>query len=389
MTAHNILFITQYRDLGGGETAQLALVDALDPAQWRPHLLVPGEGQFARAWRERGWPVHIQRWRGASVYFVPALWARLPISRAIQRLIAQEGIALVHSDYHTLPMALPAAERAGIPCVWNCMGWWFRPQTWQRAFFRRPTATFALSESAKRGFLGEPPFMPPGRIQVLYPGINTQRFHPAVDGGAVRAQYGIPPAAPLVAMLARFQDVKGHDTFQAMARLVLESMPEARFLVAGENTQNAAGDAYRARILAAHQADPLLRERLIYAGFRADTERVMAAADVIVCASHFESYGMVNVEAMAAGRPVVSTNQGGPAETVLDGVTGYLVPPRDPAALAERVVRLLRDPARRAQIGAAGRARVEAHFAAAATTRLFLSVVEPLLTPPDQPGFAG
>jgi glycosyltransferase involved in cell wall biosynthesis len=264
------------------------------------------------------------------------------------------------------------------------MGWWFRPKRWQRAFFQRPGATFALSESAKRGFLGEQPFMLPERIQVLYPGINTRRFNPAVDGSGIRQQYGIAPESPLVAMLARFQNVKGHDVFQAMARLVLESVPEARFLVAGENTQNASGDAYRAGILAAHQADPLLRERLVYAGFRADTERVMAAANVIVCASDFESYGMVPVEAMASGRPVVSTNQGGPAETILEGVTGYLVPPRDPAALAERVVWLLRDPALRDQMGQAGRARVETRFAAEATAKLFTDTVEPLLTPPGR-----
>lgn len=384
MKPRNILFITHYRDLGGGETAQLSLVDHLDPAKWQPHLLVPGEGQFARAWRERGWPVHIQPWRGATTYFVPALWAHLPVRYSIQRLLHEQHIALVHSDYHTLPMALPAAERVGIPCVWNCMGWWFNPKRWQHRFFKRPAATFALSESAKRGFLGEPPFMPPERIQVLYPGINTQRFNPTVDGTMIRQQYGIAPDAPLVAMLARFQNVKGHDVFQAMARLVVEAVPEARFLVAGENTQNAAGDAYRSGILAAHQADPLLRDSLVYAGFRSDTERVMAAADVIVCASDFESYGMVHVEAMASGKPVVSTNQGGPAETVLDGVTGFLVPPRDPAALAENVVRLLRDPVLRARLGQAGRLRVETRFAAEATARLFTDTVEPLLNSPVQ-----
>mgnify|MGYP002378686985 FL=1 len=221
--------------------------------------------------------------------------------------------------------------------------------------------------------------MPPERIQVLYPGINTQRFSPAVDGSPIRQQYGIAPDAPLVAMLARFQNVKGHDVFQAMARRVVEAVPDARFLVAGENTQNAAGDAYRSGILAAHQTDPLLRDSLVYAGFRSDTERVMAAADVIVCASDFESYGMVHVEAMASGKPVVSSNQGGPSETVVDGVTGYLVPPRDPDALAENVVRLLRDPALRARLGQAGRLRVETRFAAEATARLFTDTVEPLL----------
>src|SRR5687768_7809108 len=159
----NLLCVTHYTGLGGGETALVALAEHLDPARFCPHLLLPRDGQLAARWREFGWPVHITPWRGATVYFVPALWARLTISRSIERLIHDQHIQAVFSDYHTLPMALPAAERAGIPALWWCMGWWFHPKPWQRNFFRRPAATFALSEAVKRGFLGDPPFMSPDR----------------------------------------------------------------------------------------------------------------------------------------------------------------------------------------------------------------------------------
>jgi glycosyltransferase involved in cell wall biosynthesis len=97
---------------------------------------------------------------------------------------------------------------------------------------------------------------------------------------------------------------------------------------------------------------------------------------VIVCSSDFESYGMVNVEAMASGKPVVSTRRGGPAETVVHGETGYLVDPRDTNSLAAHVIDLLRDPARRQQMGAAGRARVEARFSARAMADRFADVIE-------------
>src|SRR5690606_32608839 len=119
---------------------------------------------------------------------------------------------------------------------------------------------------------------------------------------------------------------------------------------------------YKQAILQAAKANALLRKRLVYLGFRADVERVIAAADVVVCASHFEGYGVVNIEAMACGKPVVSTNRGGPAETVADGETGYLVPPGDAVALASRVIDLLHDTDLRAQMGAAGRQRVLAQF---------------------------
>jgi glycosyltransferase involved in cell wall biosynthesis len=378
----NLLFLTTYVGLGGGETSLLTLVEALvkrSPA-YRPHLLLPHDGQLAERWRANGWPVHFTPWRGATTYFVPAVWARFPITGRIARLIRSENIRAVHSDYHSLPFALPAAKRQHVPLVWTCWGWWFHPKPWQRSFFRQPDATFAASWAIKDGFLGNPPVMPPERVQVLPPGVDTGRFRPGIDGSSVRADAGVAPDAPLVALIARFQDVKGHDTFQAMARKVSEVVPEARFIVAGENVHGkSADDAYKARILAAHEADPLLRERLVYLGFRPDSERVMAAADVVVCSSDFESYGMVNVEAMASGKPVVSTRKGGPSETVADGETGFLVDARDADALAERVVALLRDPALRGKMGAAGRARVERLFSAETMAASFEAALNKLL----------
>src|SRR5690349_4097591 len=162
----NLLFVSSYSDLGGGETALLALASHLNPARFHPHLLVPREGQLAEAWRGHGWPVRVTPWRGATMYFVPAIWARLPIARRIESLIREHDIRAVHSDYHTLPMVIPAAERAGIPPLWTCMGWWFHPKPWQRNFFQHSAATFAHSQAIKDGFLGKPPFMPTEKIEV-------------------------------------------------------------------------------------------------------------------------------------------------------------------------------------------------------------------------------
>jgi glycosyltransferase involved in cell wall biosynthesis len=88
---------------------------------------------------------------------------------------------------------------------------------------------------------------------------------------------------------------------------------------------------------------------------------------------------MVHLESMAMARPVVSMNNGGPAETILDGVTGYLVPPEDPDALAERVLTLLRDPALRARMGQAGRAHVLEHFTASAYAARIADLIDTLV----------
>ncbi|MBZ0298902.1 MAG: glycosyltransferase, partial [Anaerolineae bacterium] len=263
MVAH-LLFASSYTGLGGGETALVTLAQHLDPARFCPHLLVPREGQLSERWRSFGWPVHVMPWRGATVYFVPAVWSRLPVSGRIERLIREQDIRAAHSDYHSLPMLLPAAERAGVPALWTCMGWWFHPRPWQRAFFRRSAATFAHSQAIKAGFLGDPPFMPPERIEVLYPGVDTRRFHPDLEGLRVRFDQNLTPQTPVVALIARFQDVKGHEVFQEMAKQVALQIPQVRFLVAGENTQTRADETYKQRILETARTDPLLRPRIHY-----------------------------------------------------------------------------------------------------------------------------
>jgi D-inositol-3-phosphate glycosyltransferase len=101
---------------------------------------------------------------------------------------------------------------------------------------------------------------------------------------------------------------------------------------------------------------------------------------VMVCSSWFESLSMVALESMAMARPMVSTRVGGPAETIRDGETGYLVPPRDSAALAERVIALLNDPERRKAMGARGAAHVREHFSAARYAAAISALIEAALS---------
>lgn len=375
-----ILFASWYVGLGGGETDLLVLAQRLDPERYQPHLLVPHEGQLSEAWRAEGWPVHILPFRGVSTYFVPAIWTRLPIVGRIAQLLREQQIDMVHSDYHTLPFAHTAALRVGIPSMWMVWGWWFQPQVWQRSFFR-PIPAVARSYNIRDGFLGDPPFMPPEKLPVIYSGIDTERFHPDVDGIRVRFETNIPQDAPVVAMIARFQRVKGHHIFQQMALQVALQVPGVHFIVAGDEVFGVGGDqAYKREIIQQAQQEPLLRNRLHYIGFRNDAERVMGAADVIVTPSLFESYGKVNVEAMACATPVVSTNRGGPSETVLDGETGYLVPPEDPEALALRVIQLLRNDAEREALGRAARERVLSHFANDVTSDQYIAQIDKWLS---------
>jgi len=367
-----VLFTSWYSGVGGGETDLLSLAESLDLSRYTPHLLLPREGKLGDKWQAMGFPVHYDQWRGASTFFIPAIWGRFPIVKRLQTLLVEQKIDLLHVDYHMLPMAVAASRAVNIPLMWTVHGWWFKPKFYQRDFMRRLPAV-ARSKHIRDGFLGNPPFMPADNLPVVYSGVDTDRFHPKQAQTNLRAELNIADDVPLVAMVARFQEVKGHDNFQQMAKLVLEKIPNAQFIVAGEDTFGVGKDVvYKERILQQAQSDAQLQAHLHYIGFRDDVERILATADVVVCPSDFESYGKVNLEAMACETPVVSTNQGGPAETVLDGETGYLVPIRNASALAERVIDLLQNDALRADMGRNGRAHILNIFSAQASADLYM-----------------
>jgi glycosyltransferase involved in cell wall biosynthesis len=265
--------------------------------------------------------------------------------------------------------------------IFWCLGWWFRPKTWQRSFYRDgPDAILAPCEAVRRGFLGSPAFMSPDRVQVVNPGVDTVLFRPRpADREALRRELDLPSDVPIVTLLARFQVVKGHDVFLDAARLLADRFPTARFVIAGENAFGVSADeAFRRRILGRARSDPVLRERVTFLGWTEHPERLLAASDVLVCSSRFESYGMALVEAMACGLPVVSTQVGGPSETVLDGVTGYLVPPERPDLIADRVAVLLGNPGLRQQMGTQGRRRTEARFESRQYAAAVSAVIESL-----------
>ena len=383
MIGMRFLFSSAYSGLGGGETIQLNLAEELVRRGMEAQLIVREEGEFAKRWRQLGQKVHIVPFRPASVYFLPFFSSLSSVVRKMADIIQSEQIQIAHGDYHSLPYLAPAAKRVGVPRIWICMGWWFHPKPWQRGFFRKIERLYALSNSVREGFFGTKPFADPQTMCVLHPGIHMDRFSPFIKEEhsiKIRDQYGSDEKGLSVLHVGRFQDVKGHDTFQEIALLVTQHFPKTRFIVAGENLQSDADNVYQQRILQMAKNDPILNDKITYVGYIEEMQQLYNAVDVAVCPSRFESYGMANLEAMACGVPVVSTNRGGPSETIVEGVTGFLVPPRDTKQYADRILRLLEDPELRQEMGAAGRRHVEKNFSIQRSTDRFLKHCERLLS---------
>jgi glycosyltransferase involved in cell wall biosynthesis len=212
------------------------------------------------------------------------------------------------------------------------------------------------------------------RVDVVLNSIDLSSWQPGVGRDAVRHEFAIPEDAPVVVTVCRIGRGKGPTELLRCVAAVSDSHPDLRVLVVGAQTE----DDYRME-LERMVVDLGLRERVVFTGRRSDVPALMAAADVYAMPSVDEPFGLVWLEAMAMELPVLALANGGTIEVVERGVTGFLTPTGDVAAMTENLLRLLRDPDLRRRMGEAGRARVESGFTgprlAADVTAMYGSVV--------------
>jgi glycosyltransferase involved in cell wall biosynthesis len=195
------------------------------------------------------------------------------------------------------------------------------------------------------------------RLAVIPNGVDAGKFARLAapeHRAAVRRELGLADDDLAVGMVARLAPQKGCGHFLRAARLVAEREGRARFLLIGSGPL--------LPYLAALAGDLGIAGRVMLLGHRADAERLYAAMDLFVLSSLWEGLPYVILEAQASGLAVVASRIPGCEELVADGRTGYLVSMQDEAQIAARILHLLQEPARRAELGRLGRARVEKDF---------------------------
>ncbi len=218
-------------------------------------------------------------------------------------------------------------------------------------------ATIAVSQAVMRS-LSERQILCRGTFQVIHNGTNLSAIRSSgADPDQVKRSLGINPRHSVVGNVANLRPAKGHGHLLEAARVVLDQFPEVTFVVVGREKV----DGYLRKL--EDQAERLgIRDRVIFTGFRYDVNRLMTAFDVLVLPSLWEGFGMVLLEAMALGKPVIGTRVGGIPEVIEDGVNGYLVEPGSPQQLAQKLLGLLRDQRLRSQMGQKGLQRVQERF---------------------------
>jgi glycosyltransferase involved in cell wall biosynthesis len=229
----------------------------------------------------------------------------------------------------------------------------------------------AISEAARTAMLvrGEGTA---GQISVVPNGMPLADPAGLASPLAVRAKLGIGAGVPLIVSVARLEREKNLETLIEAMKSVVAQEPSAVCVIAGEGSQRA---ALLSRIAASGLAGAV---RLI--GFRTDALALINAADMFVLPSAVEGFGLVLIEAMSVGKPVIATRAGGPLEIVVDGVTGLLVAPMAAGEMGHAILSLSRDRGLRGRMGAAGHERFLENFTVERMTRATIATYERAMT---------
>ena len=362
-TPHGVLLVHAKSEIGGSDVSLLCLLRNLDRTRFRPVVVVPARGPLTAEYeklcrRVLITPLCVPRSTANPVELARVLLRLVSSAWKLCKIVRDERISLVHTNSMVALTGPLVAWLKRVPSVTHIREIVVSHPLIAAGILRFVCAlsrrVIAITDAVRRNLPGKWPDS--DRVIVVNNGVDTNEFTPDADGEALRIEWGVRREAPVVGIVGRVAKCKGIHVFLEMIPKVLREVPKARFVVVGR-APTAREAQYEGELR--RRADALgLNGTVKFCGARRDMPQVMAALEVLVLASvDPEAMGRVLIEAMACGKAVVATDHGGPAEVVEDGVTGILVPPSNPEAMARAVSRLLNDPGLRQEMGRRGRDR--------------------------------
>ncbi|MGL4514478.1 MAG: glycosyltransferase [Lacipirellulaceae bacterium] len=345
-TPARVLFVQTSMPVGGAETLLVNLVRRLDKRRFAPEVVcLKAPGPLGERLAKEGYPVHHGLLRGKyDLRVLPRL-----VKLCKERKYAAVVTVGAGDKMFWGRLAAKAAGTPVIAAALHSTGWpdgvgrlnrWLTPIT---------GAFIAVAEPHGR-FLVEFERFPEARVRVIPNGVDVERFAPRPHSLRVREELCVSAATPLVGILAALRPEKNHELFLGMAKRVLAKVPDAAFVVIGDGPRRADLESLAAELGIA--------AAVRFLGNRDDIPDVLAALDVLTLTSHNEANPVSILEGMACGKPVVATDVGSVAQSVLEGRTGRLVAAGDEGAFADRVTGLLLDPVAARRLGEAGRRHV-------------------------------
>jgi glycosyltransferase involved in cell wall biosynthesis len=344
---HVLTLIDHLSLTGGAERLALDIATRLDPSRFRSTMCA---SRFAPGGRpsenERR---ALDRMREADVHFVPLSRRRrgevLPW-RHLARYARRERVEVLHAHlFGSNLWGTIIGRLARVPVVvahehtWSYEGQPVRRTLDREVIARWSDAFIAVSREDRRKMI-EIERISPERIRFVPNGIAASAPTPGRD---LRAELGIPLEAPVIGAVGRLRAQKAYDVLIRAGALLRKDYPGLRIAIAGNGPEKE-----RLEALASELG---IQDAVIMLGRRLDIPDLLPVFDVAVSSSEFEGSPLAVMEYMEAARPIVASDVGGVPDLIEDGVHGLLVPPRDPARLAEAIDALLRDPVRAQAMG--------------------------------------
>lgn len=358
---------------GGGERLAIEITTRLDPERYDRVFAVS-------RWSDEGTPAEAAleaRLERSGVRLVK-LRRRSRLAVRAWRPLLQElrSADVLHS--HMFGSNVSAAILSGLARVpvfvahehtWSFEGQPLRRFLDRELIARRSDAFVAVSRADRRRMI-EIEGIDPDDVLFIPNGVPPT---PPASEADKRTELGIPPDAFVVGSVGALRPQKAFDVLIRAAAILRRRLPELHVAIVGP------GSAADREAVSSLSAELGLTDNVHLLGARSDVAQLLQAFDVAAVSSDFEGTPLSVLEYMEAALPVVATRVGGIPEMVTDGVEGLLVDPRDPEALAEALLRLARDPERRAEMGARGRERRRREFDIDTTVRAIEELYEQLL----------
>jgi glycosyltransferase involved in cell wall biosynthesis len=348
---------------GGSDRSLFDLVTHLPRASFSPLMILKTGDPMAERYVGAGIPVvqkrlvsprkslELGKLGAYALSFGPSVIA---VARAIMKFNAD----IVHVNTLYNQIGGMAGCLAGRPVVWHVreMG----QDSRAGRLMLRGVAAMATRAVAISGAVGKTLQACGPRLRVVPNGIDLSEYDALPSREAARAALGLDAGQPVISTIGRLEPWKGQHVFVEAIPAVAAKHPRALFLIVGGAAVNK--PEYETA-LKERCAELGVADRVVFTGIRKDIPLVLAASDALVLPSATsEPFGRTVVEAMAAGCPVIATAAGGPLEIVVDGVTGFLVPPNDAQALGAKMHSLLSDPSRAREMGGSGRERAHQRY---------------------------
>ncbi len=349
-TPITILYLANSGDIiGGGQISLLSLLKGLNRDRFNPVIVCPAEGGLSEA---------LKRMNVETYIIKMGTLRKLDIFSWIQsiykmvKIIREKSVHIIHSNGSraTIYGGL-AARLTRTPLIWH-VRIADSDRLLDTLLAKLSSHIVAISEAVQKRFCWI--VNSTKDTTVIYNGVDTKEFNPAIDGSGIREEFGISPETPLIGTVGRMDWYKGHEYFIHAAAQVIEKIPNAHFLIVGD------GENRKSLITLVQNLH--LSNQVFFAGNRDDVPQILACLDLFVLSSVSEGFGRAAAEAMACAKPVVATTAGGLPEVVENGITGKLVHPRDSSALAAAILEMIGDRERAQRMGVAGRRRVETLF---------------------------